>query len=268
MQVRQCAPPLGHPATPCVQSFWSVQARRPFAKEVILPKGNVDLLFNLGAPLGVTLADGGQLVLAPGAWLPGLQVGAMASRPLGELHVFGISFAVERCKALLPFPLHEITGRIRPAADVFCGIDLLAERLHGTREFERRVRLLLDWLVPWCEPPTPKARLVQQACRSLAQAPGGAGVNPVAHSLGFTPRHLRRLFLEHVGVTPGHYLKLNRFIRALRLMDPSRSLTDVAHDASYFDQAHFCRDFRDIAGITPGEYRARAGPAVGHLFLF
>lgn len=266
MQVRQCAPPLDHPASRFVISFWSLQTRPAFATETILPKGNVDLLFNLGAPLRITLGGGGQVVLSPGAWIAGLQARAIASQPQGAVHMFGVSLAAERCAALFPFPMHEITGWIRPGVDAFDDAAFLAERLHALVDFGRRVRLVLDWLLPSCEPFTSKQQRVHGACDWLARASGGCGINGLARSLGFSPRHLRRLFLEHVGVTPGHYLRLSRFVRSLHLMAANRSLTDVAHGACYFDQAHFCRDFRDIAGLTPGEYRAGVGPAIGHLF--
>lgn len=249
-----------------VKSFWWVQTRRPFATEVILPKSNIDLLFNFGAPLRLTLGHGGHFALLPGAWIAGLQVRAIVSQPQGEVHLFGVSFAVERCPTLFPFSLHEITGVFLGARDVFDDADLLAERLHAVPAFERRIEVLFAWLKLRYEPATPHHRLVGQACDRLAEATTSADLQELARSFGFSSRHLRRLFLTHVGVTPGHYLRLNRFVRALDLMTANRSLTEVAHAASYFDQAHFCRDFRELSGLTPGDYRARCGPAVGHVF--
>ena len=34
------------------------------------------------------------------------------------------------------------------------------------------------------------------------------------------------------------------------------SLTHLAQELGYFDQAHFIHDFRSVCGVTPGTYRA------------
>ena len=60
---------------------------------------------------------------------------------------------------------------------------------------------------------------------------------------------------------------MSRFVRALHLIPRLPTLTDVAHAAWYTDQAHFCHDFREFAGITPDAYRRGAGAVPGHLLI-
>jgi AraC-like DNA-binding protein len=73
---------------------------------------------------------------------------------------------------------------------------------------------------------------------------------------------------EHVGIGPAQYVRLARFIRAMHQVPaPGRTLTEIAHANGYYDQAHFCREFRSFAHMTPQEYRDRAnGPVPGHLY--
>ncbi len=59
--------------------------------------------------------------------------------------------------------------------------------------------------------------------------------------------------LRHLGIGPAHYMRLSRFVKALHMMPKAYSLTDIAYTVYYADQAHFCRDFKAIAGMTPQE---------------
>jgi AraC-like DNA-binding protein len=40
----------------------------------------------------------------------------------------------------------------------------------------------------------------------------------------------------------------------------SSSRAELARDCGYYDQAHFNRGFRALAGCTPGEYLGRSLP--------
>ncbi|WP_370277516.1 helix-turn-helix domain-containing protein, partial [Pontibacterium sp.] len=68
---------------------------------------------------------------------------------------------------------------------------------------------------------------------------------------------LERLFKQWVGISPKHYsrlLRVNLARSALRKAEGNISLTDAALNAGYFDQAHFNREFKQVVGLTPGQY--------------
>lgn len=68
--------------------------------------------------------------------------------------------------------------------------------------------------------------------------------------------HVTRQFQRYFGCTIRDYLKCRRVCAAASLVaDSSLSLTDVAHQFAYADQAHFCRTFRSVANLTAGDYR-------------
>lgn len=74
---------------------------------------------------------------------------------------------------------------------------------------------------------------------------------------GLSPARLVSAFRAQVGTSPKRFARIVRFRRALDLLHESgRSVTDVALVAGYFDQPHLHGDFRELAGMTPGEFLA------------
>lgn len=94
-----------------VEVFWEVQGFANFARERILPKGNIELMFNLGPPH--RLLDPGQPATATiyrDAWVCGLQ-----QRPL----------VIEPCFDARRVPSHLVAARLRPAgAYAFFGMPM------------------------------------------------------------------------------------------------------------------------------------------------
>lgn len=82
-------------------------------------------------------------------------------------------------------------------------------------------------------------------------------VETVARALGVTARHLRRAFVDSVGVGPKEFARGVRLQRAITGSARSRDWSAIARDAGYYDQAHLIGDFRDLVGLTPREYLAR-----------
>jgi AraC-like DNA-binding protein len=82
-------------------------------------------------------------------------------------------------------------------------------------------------------------------------------VDRVAERLGVTARHLRRAFVESVGIGPKDFARTVRLQRAVRRADTSRDWSRVATDTGYYDQAHLIGEFRDLVGLTPVEYVKR-----------
>ena len=67
--------------------------------------------------------------------------------------------------------------------------------------------------------------------------------------------HLVRLFSRTLGTTPHRYLTLLRVTHAKALLRSGDGTGEVAFRVGFFDQSHFCRNFRLITGMTPSEYQ-------------
>lgn len=265
MKVDIHAPPPDHPLAGCVESIFLVQARGEYSAQTIMPGGSAGILFNLGSRLDVSPLRGGSESIATGSSvMGGLPTAAYTIRAVDEVYVLGLTLKAHACSAVFHRPLTELTNRNVEGDLVLPGTGLLCEQLYHAASFEEQCRALLAWLAGGLGRAEHGA-LVHRASEALARA-AEPHVGRVAKELGLSERHLRRVFLEHVGVTPSQWRQLARFRGALALMASRRTLSQVAHAAGYSDQAHLCRDFGTIAGMTPGEYRQRVGPVPGQIF--
>ena len=109
--------------------------------------------------------------------------------------------------------------------------------------------LLLDLL----ESRPPNSPMVLAADRVLRERPDD--VQAFADQVGVSSRTLHRLCLRTFGFPPKRLLRRQRFLEtlgAIRISADS-AFVDVL-GASYFDQSHFNRDFRDFMGMTARSY--------------
>ncbi len=72
---------------------------------------------------------------------------------------------------------------------------------------------------------------------------------------GLSRYDLARQFRTMCGTSPYRYLLMRRLDDARGLIDRGLSLSQVAVDAGFSDQAHFTRAFKAAFGLTPAHYR-------------
>jgi AraC-like DNA-binding protein len=73
-------------------------------------------------------------------------------------------------------------------------------------------------------------------------------------------------FRREVGLPPKRAARVLRFHHAVGRINADQfvSLSAVAAECGYYDQAHFTREFREFAGRTPTEFiRSRLPVGVG-----
>jgi AraC family transcriptional regulator, regulatory protein of adaptative response / DNA-3-methyladenine glycosylase II len=114
---------------------------------------------------------------------------------------------------------------------------------------------------PECAPGTPawngSSSTVSRALREIAEgALDAAGVGHLAARLGVGERHLRRLFLEHLGAPPVAVAQTHRLLSAKRLLDETDlPVSAVALAAGFGSVRRFNHTIRETWKRTPRELR-------------
>lgn len=79
-------------------------------------------------------------------------------------------------------------------------------------------------------------------------------LSELAEYVDFSRYYLLHLFRNETGMPPHAYLENVRIKQAQKLLAQGISLVEVAHQTGFSSQSHFTQRFKQIIGITPGEY--------------
>jgi AraC-like DNA-binding protein len=113
---------------------------------------------------------------------------------------------------------------------------------------------------------------IQFAVKQLASPRSGPGaVGALEREIGWSTRRLHRRFLSAVGYAPKTFQRIMRLQRLLWLASnpvERTRLADLAATAGYADQAHMCREVRELSGTTPQILLERPGSTVALSDLF
>jgi AraC-like DNA-binding protein len=240
---------------PFVERYWSVRwdltGRAPFRSEVLShPSVNVSVESGTHPRFGVEL---------PAVLVHGVVTHRFTVDLLGAGRVTAVKFRPGGFRAFSGTqPARNSVGRLGPELGV--PADALMRQVLGEEDDATRAAVLDAALAPLApEPPTPYLELValleqMGADRSLVR------VDQVASLGALSVRSLQRLFATYVGVSPKAVLARYRLQDAAAAIDAGEvdDLARLAASLGWFDQAHFSRDFRAVAGMTPSAYLARA----------
>lgn len=114
----------------------------------------------------------------------------------------------------------------------------------------------------------PVVASVVAVCRELERTDAGRDVAAMAAGLGWSERHLRRRFVEVVGVPIGAYRRAQQAERARAALRAGRSVTDASVESGFGSSRAFYDHGASRLGMAPARYRAGApGERIGYTSL-
>jgi AraC-like DNA-binding protein len=243
---------------PIVELVWTLSgdaATLGTDTQPILPDGRPELILHFGDEFERVNADG-SIERQPKLIFAGQLKSQLLLRPTGAIGVLGVRFHPFGAAALFPEPQDELAGQTIGVNALSLSLsNALDEVRASAANLEDGVVRVQQTLVSWLRPDRidPRIRTVVQ---TIDRELGDVSIDQLAESVSMTRRHLERLFIATVGVTPKRLARITRFQHALRILE-GRAGTQTAATCGYADQAHFIRDFRDLAGCPPGEHLLR-----------
>ena len=207
------------------------------------------------------------------AALPDRRPGARFDALVGGLHAtpaeirhdgrqFGLQLALTPAgaRARLGMPAGELAGAVVPLDAVLPLADELLTRVREATDWGGRFAAVHDVLLAAVGDRAPVPDRLDAAWSILAAHHGAVRVDEVADAVGWSRRHLAERFEREYGLAPKTVARVMRFERSRTLVEsPAQPpLAEVAAACGYADQSHLTREWVEIAGRTPGAWRAGA----------
>lgn len=241
-----------------------------FQFDTIFPSGCHGLLFRLDGLINLTHAN--QVITDIGSniksgILCGLQTDTLTLN-YESYHFLGVQLQPAAMHALFGLPATELTNVALESNVVLKGLHLVEEQLQEKSSFEERAAFIEDWLSHFLND-TPDVRMavhMEKVLKSMSRYEP-VGQLPYEKILGYSRSQTHRLFKKWFGLSPGVYWRYKKFLQGLDAIhfNDQTSLTEIAHSAGFYDQAHFTRTFKEFSGYLPKQYQKEKSSIPGHI---
>ncbi len=175
-----------------------------------------------------------------------------------EMHPFskcmGVWFYPGMAYTFFGLPMHLLNTGVISLGDIWKNIGAeLEERLVEATDNHSRVAMVQSYLLRILQNNCGKAQPISFLLHDIRKLKGNITVKEIAARANLSDRQLSRKFNIQVGLSPKEYTAMIRFLYTLRIMKQNTgTLTEIAYESGYYDQAHFIHDCKRYTGYTPG----------------
>jgi AraC-like DNA-binding protein len=237
-------------------------------KEIILPKGTVEIIFNFSDNiiyLNPTLRVSKML---PIVFINGNNFKPFELIKTGRQEFLGIQLKSAGLKLIFNLSVKEFNDKVYAGNEIGCHLDLLADELFFAKTFQQKVEIILKWLEQRISKKNYPYFIERVRKLQCLGSDRNLTVKDLCQEIYISDRQLRRISSDWLGMSIEEYILYNKYLTSLHLLhNTNLYLTDVGYKAGYYDQSHFIREFKSYTELTPKQYRKANKDLPGHIFL-
>lgn len=146
---------------------------------------------------------------------------------------------------------------VTPIASVFPAVDDIFTQKMLARPDTHIVQAIESLLRDRNPLPAKNSALAARIVDAITNDNSLRTVSAVAQSFAMSERSLQLLFQTYVGVGVKWVITRKRLLEAIHRAQkqPHLSWVEVAAELGYSSQSHFSRDFKNVTGLAPSQYR-------------
>jgi AraC-like DNA-binding protein len=249
--------PIADPLKPFVKVMWSMESEESWAPPMrILPDSCVELVIHFNQPYKTTFSNS-KSEIQPQSFVVAQMKNFIEIEPNGKIGMISIRFSAQGAYHFFGMPMKEIANGIVDLKLIWNNLareieECIVASVNTTQRIQKIQQYLLTQLLK-----NGKADQTVDYCLNLIYSgKGQIRADDLSFKTGLSNRQLVRKFNMSIGLSPKEFARIIKFIGSLDYLKLNRetNLAEAAHHCGYYDQAHFIHDFKEYAGVTPGQF--------------
>lgn len=243
-----------------IKCYWTLEApaiTKP-EKQRIVPDGCMEMIFNYGDRYR-QYTDEEKFILQPLSFVFGQITKPLDIEASGVTGIFAIRFLPGGFIPFATVPISDMENLAVPLPELFGEAGQLLEEtvIHASTN-EERVNLVEAFLLSRVMKAETVNSIIKSCVEVMIQENGQLSVDELSDHVKINRRQLERKFASTIGLSPKQLSKIIRLQNTLKMLVNKQftSLTAVAYEGDYYDQAHFIKDFKEFTGMSPKKFYA------------
>jgi AraC-like DNA-binding protein len=242
-----------------VKCYWTLEvlAQKNTQRQLILPDGCVDMCFTLGDDIKRYKADD-DFVIQPRQMLLGQITEQFYIEPTGYVNTFAIRFYPYGFANFIDLPLNELGNKETPLNKLFGDkkTEELSQEIIQAKTTKERINIIDTFLFDRLNNKATIDSIVKSTIDTMILSKGSKPLNAILKDDLTKRRQLERNFIKQIGLSPKQLSKVIRLQATLQMLlnQTTETLTGIAYENEYYDQAHFIKDFKEFTGVTPKDF--------------
>jgi len=254
-----------------VKCYWTLEvpAEANAQRQLIIPDGCIDMIFILGDDVKRYTSED-EFIIQPREMVLGQITEPFFVEPIGYVNAFAIRCYPYGIANFVPTPIKQLANKETPIGLLF-GEALsqeLGQKMIQATDTRERIEIAEDFLLNKLTDKVTIDNIVKTTIDTILLTKGSTPISTILKDDLSKRRQLERKFIKQIGISPKQLGKVIRLQTALKMLlnRQSESLTKIAYESEYYDQAHFIKDFKEFTGTTPKEFLEDNKMALSSLF--
>lgn len=251
---------ISGPLKPFVKVIWSMEDHSHVVNGFpihILPDSCVELVVHFSDPYKTTFSNNTSSIQQQ-SFVVAQMKSFMQIQSHGRTGLIAVRFSALGAYHFFGMPMKEIVNSETGLRNVWQDLALeIEEKIYNAVNTQQRSQIIQNYLLLQLSRNGYIDKGIEFCVTQIKSTRGQISVEALTDKVGISCRQLVRRFDKCIGLSPKELIRITKFISSLDVINNSKnkSLTEIAFDSGYYDQAHFIHDFKEFSGMTPTDYK-------------